>query len=306
MEHRPMDYIPVTPGKKVKSFILKTGQWVLAPLVGAGNLANALVKGFNFSRFQLTYPIHPRDIFIVTYPKSGTTWMQMILYQLTSDGNMRFGHILQKSPFWEEMMWGGKVPRRLTAPGVFKTHLSYKTMGKYPCKYIYIVRDGKDVAVSYYHHYLNLMGFRGSFNDFFFTIFLKGGYQDCNWFEHVRDWYRNDMGLDILYVKYEDMKTDLRGVINRVMEFCGIQVDEANLRRVVERSGFAFMKTHEDKFDPATEYLYQRGIIPGKFLRKGESGGWQEYFDDIHAREYSALYRRWLEGKADFDYGLKM
>jgi len=30
------------------------------------------------------------DIFIVTYPRSGTTWLQQILYQLTTDGNMDF------------------------------------------------------------------------------------------------------------------------------------------------------------------------------------------------------------------------
>ena len=304
MRHQEFKYIKISPKKKFLAHLLKGGQLLLWPFARVGDFANALTKGLNFSRFQLRYPVHEDDIFIVTYPKSGTTWMQMILYQLTSNGNMRFGHILQKSPFWEEMMRGNAIPPRLTAPSIFKTHLSYKTMGKFPCKYIYVARDGKDVAVSYYYHYLNLMGFRGSFADFFYKIFLKGGYQDCTWFEHVYDWHCNDKGLNILFIKYEDMKRDIRGVIDRVVKFCGFHVDESTLQRVVECSSFAFMKKHEEKFDPATEYLYQRGIMPGNFLRKGELGGWQDYFADSHLEKYSEMYREWLTGKVDLQYDL--
>ena len=34
------------------------------------------------------------DIFIVTYLKSGTTWMQVILYNMLTEGNMDFEHIM--------------------------------------------------------------------------------------------------------------------------------------------------------------------------------------------------------------------
>src|SRR5690349_5973798 len=39
------------------------------------------------------------DIYVVTFPKSGTTLMQMILYQLTTDGNMDFKHLYEVSPW---------------------------------------------------------------------------------------------------------------------------------------------------------------------------------------------------------------
>ncbi len=41
---------------------------------------------------HLKFVPRPDDIFIVTYPRSGTTWMQMILYQLTTDGTMGLAH----------------------------------------------------------------------------------------------------------------------------------------------------------------------------------------------------------------------
>ncbi len=48
---------------------------------------------------HVDFNIRPDDIFIVTYPRSGTTWMQMILYQLTTDGKMNFPHISKVCPW---------------------------------------------------------------------------------------------------------------------------------------------------------------------------------------------------------------
>jgi hypothetical protein len=41
------------------------------------------------------------NIFIASYPKSGTTWMQAIVYALLSNGNDDFEHISNFSPFYE-------------------------------------------------------------------------------------------------------------------------------------------------------------------------------------------------------------
>ena len=116
----------------------------------------------------------PDDIFVVTYPRSGTTWMQMILYQLTTEGNMNFPHITMVCPWFERLLKDGAAFDALPSPRVFKSHLSYRKIPKGPCKYIYVARDGKDVAVSYYHFHATHIGFKGSFDEFF-ERFLKGG-----------------------------------------------------------------------------------------------------------------------------------
>ena len=299
MQSQETDYFSVSPKKKFLGQLLKGGQLLLRPLERVGNFADRMIKGMGHLRFQLTFPIHQDDIFIATYPKSGTTWMQMILYQLKTDGSMRFKHILQKSPFWDELVDKGMIPSLFSPPRIFKTHLSYKAAVRYPCKYIYIVRDYRDVAVSFYYHYVNLMHYREDFDHFFYKIFLKGGYADCNWFQHVHGWYRNPKKYNILYLKYEDMKKDLPGVVRQVAEFCGFPLDDAKFSRVVERSGFSFMKQHEEKFDPSMELLLQRGMNTGKFLRKGEVGGWQDYFKEAHLEECSKLYRQWIPGEVN-------
>src|SRR5687768_8228060 len=63
--------------------------------------------GFAFYRFvqikiaRASFQPRPDDIFIVTYPKSGTTLMQMILHQLKSDGEMNIPHINRVCPYLE-------------------------------------------------------------------------------------------------------------------------------------------------------------------------------------------------------------
>ena len=41
------------------------------------------------------------DVFVVTFPKCGTTWMQQILHQLRSGGDMSFDEINDVVPFLE-------------------------------------------------------------------------------------------------------------------------------------------------------------------------------------------------------------
>ncbi|HYR11442.1 MAG TPA: sulfotransferase domain-containing protein, partial [Longimicrobium sp.] len=111
-------------------------------------------KRFSMVHYGTEYDGSPDDIFIVTYPKSGTTWLQMIVYQLTTDGAMDFAHIDEVSPHLEETM----IPRRRkisdlrATPCVVKSHLPYHQVPKGPGRYIYCVRNGLDVAVSYHYH----------------------------------------------------------------------------------------------------------------------------------------------------------
>ncbi|HEX5868810.1 MAG TPA: sulfotransferase domain-containing protein, partial [Longimicrobium sp.] len=105
-------------------------------------------------QYGLEYEGSPDDIFIVTYPKSGTTWLQMIVYQLATDGAMDFAHIDGVSPHLEEAMipQGRKISDLRATPRVVKSHLPYHAIPKGPGRYIYGIRNGLDVAVSYHYH----------------------------------------------------------------------------------------------------------------------------------------------------------
>ena len=241
------------------------------------------------------FEFEPRDddIFIVTYPRSGTTWLQMILYQLTSDGAMDFAHINQKAPWYERSLRRKLDIDSLPSPRVFKTHLQYKLIPRGNCRYIYAIRDGRDVAVSYYHLYVDYNGFEGDF-DTFLKRFYRGRVTFGTSFNHVRTWQANPANLNVLYLRYEEMQRDLPGTVCRIAEFCDIDLDNRKLERVLERSQFAFMHEHAPKFDFAYQFIAEQTMRDAKFLRKGESNGWTGYFSTEQLARFEQLERRKL------------
>ncbi len=305
MNIQKLDYFPLSVRKKFLAYLVKGGRALLWPLAKVGDYSQTIRNALNKIQFQLTTPVHPDDIFVATYPKSGTTWMQMILYQLITDGNMNFKHIDLMSPYWDEVGQGEgeDIPALSTPPRIFKTHHSYKYVPKYDCKYIYIVRDYRDVAVSFYYHHWNFKGYRGSFDQFLHEHFLKGNRNlRSTWFQHVYDWYQNPQKLNILYIKYEDMKTDLPGVIGQLIKFCGFHVDEAKFQRTIKRTSFTFMKQHEEKFNISTSLLLRLGIATEGFIRQGKVGGWRVYFNEAQLEECRKLYSQWISGKINLPY----
>jgi hypothetical protein len=234
-----------------------------------------------------SYIPHSDDIFIVTYPRSGTTLVQMILYQLLTDGEMDFAHIQEWSPFYESRIQNGQSFEEFPSPRVFKSHLYYKLIPKGPCKYIYVVRNGKDVAVSAFHFSQSHMGAKLDFGTFF-DLFLKGKYRFGSWFKHVGQWWENRHNLNVMFLTYEELTRDRERAIKKIIDFCGKKVEPEKFSRIMERSSFAFMKQHEDKFDSLLGRALDFNFKTGSFIRKAQAGQWKEYLSN----EQEELFQR--------------
>ncbi|MBF0429127.1 MAG: sulfotransferase domain-containing protein [Magnetococcales bacterium] len=218
----------------------------------------------------------PDDIFVVTYPRSGTTLMQMMLYQLTTDGSMDFQHIGLVVPWYERRIMSDPKAAMayfaaMPSPRVFKSHLSYPDTPKKRGKYIYVMRDGQDVLVSYYHFYCSHLSFRGTFEQFF-ADFMAGRVQYQSWFAHVRGWWLHGQDPDVLFLRYEEIIADLGSTIRKVADFCNLEIPADRLPIIQERCGFAFMKRHERQFDHTTGLALDRGYQLDAFIRKGKKG----------------------------------
>jgi peroxiredoxin len=255
--------------KRASGWSLKVVGWVLQKFNMGLGMAGGKLRLFELKHFK--FVPRPDDVFVVTYPRSGTTWLQMILYQLTTDGNMDFPHIAQHCPWFERSMHSGCGFENRSSPRIFKSHLPYRQIPKGPGRYIYVVRDGRDVAVSYYNLYRNYNQYEGTFEDFF-KLFIRGKVHYGSWFEHVEAWRKHRHDLNVLFLSYEELSRDLEGCIRRIIAFCHFDVAPEKLPRILERCSFAFMKQHEAKFDPALEMLWEGGTQLNGFLRVGRAG----------------------------------
>lgn len=255
--------------KRLAGWNVKTvSAWLQTIHTWLGTATDRL-RQFELTHFKLT--LRSDDIFIVTYPRSGTTWMQMILHQLTSDGSMEIPHIAERCPWFERPVRSAQDLEKRKSPRIFKSHLSYPEIPKGPGRYIYVARDGRDVAMSYYHLYRNYNGYKGTFAEFF-ELFMSGKINYGSWFKHVGGWWRHRHDLNVLFLTYEELQRDLEGCVRRIIAFCHLDVPVERLPLILERCSFAFMKQHENKFDPALEVMWEQGTQLNSFLRAGRTG----------------------------------
>lgn len=247
-----------------------------------------------FLRGRLGFRARPDDVFVSSYPRSGTTWTQFILYLLTRrDRAAEFEHLSQVSPWWERSLaWGNASPEdfdRLPAPRVFKSHLPYPWLPR-GARYVYVQRQVEDVAVSYYHLYRSHLGYQGSFSEFF-ERFLRGDLQYGSWFKHVAGWERQRGNPRVLFLRYENMRRDPEGTIRALAGFAGVAASDADIVDIARASSFQAMKASEDKFDHIGELRLSRSIRAGMFIRSGTSDQGRAYLSAAQRERLGAAQR---------------
>lgn len=162
---------------------------------------------------------------------------------------------------------GGRLP----SPRILKPQLSYETIPSWPGKYIYVLRDGKDVLSSYFNFQRTHLSANVTFENFF-NMFILGSCPYGSWFHHVRGWTAHEGRPNVLVIHYEDLISDMEATARRLALFCGLEISEETLPQILEHCSFAFMKAHEDKFDHLTDILFEKGFVKGAFIREGKIG----------------------------------
>ncbi len=197
----------------------------------------------------------PTDVFIVTYPKCGTTWMTQILNLLRCGGEMpRFGEITELVP-WDILAHDcGQTlsDRQIASPRLFKSHESWEHVAK-GARYVYVARNPLDAFHSFHKFMPAYMGLEATDVDeeaFARAIFAGASISGQIW-HHFVGWWERRHEPDVLWVFFEDLCDDLRGTVERVARFVGIEPSEELMRKVVAQSSFDFMSSaeHAHHFD---------------------------------------------------------
>uniref|UniRef100_A0A8C6Z7R2 Sulfotransferase n=1 Tax=Nothoprocta perdicaria TaxID=30464 RepID=A0A8C6Z7R2_NOTPE len=246
-----------------------------------------------------TFEIRDSDIFIATFPKSGTVWMQNILNLILHEGHRNGTEDVENMDRipWLEYNFRNMDYAALPSPRVFATHLPYYLTPRdlRNKRVIYVTRNPKDVVVSYYH-FTKIMSSLEEVSDFslFLERFLAGKVMGSSWMDHVTGWYSHAQDFNILFLTYEEMKKDLRSAVLKICNFLGKQLSEEEVESVVRQAMFENMRK-----DPRANYEKMPGHREedGKclFLRKGTVGDWKNLMTVAQSERVDEVLKKKME-----------
>jgi aryl sulfotransferase len=279
-----------------------------------------LVQWVEDSRAWNGFVMRDDDIVIGTWSKSGTTWTQQIVGQLIFGGRPGLYHGGLESPWISFRLrpGGAAIADAQTHRRFLKTHLPIDALPYSPsAKYIYIGRDGRDVFWSWYNHWSSfkpevLAHISSLYPDqppvtypdpdirqAFLGWLDANAYPSWPFWSHVQGWFDQRHLPNLRLIHYANLKADLEGEIRRLADFLDIDVAPEAWPRIVEQSGFDYVRGLAVEDPNQAPFLMGGGAT---FINKGTNGRWREVLtaDDL-ARYHAEVERnltpecaRWL------------
>ncbi len=260
--------------------------------------------------------IRPDDVFVITPPKCGTTWMQTIIALLLSGDPEVEPELSVKMPWVDIRVRDmSEVAERLEAMGHRRSMKSHTPMDGLPlddhAQYICVFRHPLDAHFSFRNHVRNLP--MRWFDHWYpeddvegvaFRRFLDGGAEgfdtDAMPLAHILQHYKAARAVsdraNVTLFHYADMCGDLAGVFARVAQLIGVVHSDAVMARLVAAAGFDNMKANAERFAPSGG----KGFFKSDraFFNKGTSGQWQGKLSEAELAAYDAMMEAHLDADA--------
>lgn len=269
----------------------------------------------------------PGDIVITTPPKCGTTWMQNIVAMLVLGTTDFERPIAQLSPWLDQTLRPvDEVLADLEAMDHRRFIKSHTPLDGLPwhedVTYLVVLRDPRDAAVSWDHHFHNmdmertfeLRAAASGLDDlaelppmeppsddpverFWAYMTRRPPSPEFAWNLHlvVRHaavaWQRR-FDPNVVLVHYADLQQDLDGEMRRIGKRLGADVDEDRWPELVEAASFSSMKARADVLVPNAGQIW---IDQPGFFHRGTSGQWRELIGDDGDQRYQQIVRELLD-----------
>jgi hypothetical protein len=251
-----------------------------------------------------------RITWIASYPKSGNTWLRAIVDRIVRPERPFELNALDEtswalSGLTEQFIadHGGEVP--LSAPGGVRRYWTatqeaicaaceqpifvktHNIAAKFDSGYfpdpdctesaIYILRDPRDVAISFAYHYRYPLGLGVaalcSSTTFNFKPEQIGRTELLmSWGEHVASW-TSSKRFPLLVLHYEDLLADAEAGVRRIAGFLGRQLSEQQLKDTVAATTFEHLRRQE------AEHGFNEAVRAGRFFRVGKAQQWRDIKD---------------------------
>lgn len=292
------DFADVTQKRKARRDGIARQRWLLLPVTIFWQIRFAIARLLGsefelFSRFfkPMGTALHKgierafkdyeptaQDVLVCAFMKSGTNWMMQVVHQIANRGAGEFNDIFDVVPWPDcpsrDMTIGLTDPRpaqlAVTGMRAIKTHapaqnVPYNSAAKYVC----VVRDPKDVVVSAYHFFGNVM--LGPLMPTVSTWVrnARGAILE-SWVEFTNGYWLWRDRPNVLFLTYEQMLDDPRAMIRKIAALMEVALTEPEVEKVYSLSSFAYMKSVDHKFYPGEMTPFARP--GGRMVRQGKKG----------------------------------
>ena len=247
------------------------------------------------------YVPNGRDVVVAVYVKSGTNWTMQIAHQLLNHGKAEFDHIHSvvawpdiknvppmrgyAVPLEDESAWRASPEQKR----VIKTHLNWDQLPySESARYILVIRDPKDVFVSSYFFFGNVLGMARPSVDTWFKLFLSDDFlMGGSWAANAAGYWAQRHRPNVLVLSFKSMKRDLHGTVRKIADFLNVRAGEDAIEEVCRKSTFDYMKSIDEKFGVWKQVPW-RSETP--MMRKGTQGGSSELLSPERQREMDEYF----------------
>jgi len=246
----------------------------------------------------------PGLVWLASYPKSGNTWVRILLANLRSGADHPADinnlaepeSVVGRWRFADDMLVDADMLERDELERMRPLHCDFAaqdrrqaffckthdrfwrpsgepTLGTQARRALYIVRDPRDVAISLSHHAslsIDEVIAQMINADAHSNGRVQLPYAVGDWGAHVTGWTEQSL-VRTKVVRYESMREDTPGTVREIIDFLGGQASAADIARAVRHSALDELQRQEVRNG-------FRESRPGqeRFFRAGRVGGWRE------------------------------